>query len=1089
MTDPSSQGYATGLYAASDLFLLRAPVLPADTFAKLRKGAPAPVPPGAPDSTAALADARSAGRRTLRELAALPRVHQAIQVASPSLAAALSGLDDGARQYAALHRYLIRMSTRPTPMGLFAGVAAGTFENDSRSGIAMVGGDPVRMTRTRADSAWLGQVVEQIERDPAARDSLRVRVNALLHRFGTAVALVKLADEGEAERIELTITGPTAVALELAEHNPTFGELAAGLAHSFPAAPAEKIRRLLDRLTDLGVLLADLLPAPTEPLPEIHLLKRLIDQGVRTGAVHGLTRMRQLADDVDRCAGRCPAAVARLEAHQRAMTPAFTGPTFQLDTALALERTTMPADIGAAAVDAAELLMRLGCEQQRFPHIADYHQVFVEAYGIDSELPLLDVLSPETGLGPPNEYRQPSRRLPWPQQPGPVHPNRDRALVELAVHAARDGRFAVDLDDELVDRLTAWRPDEGHSRPRTAQDLLFQLAADSPEAIRDGRWRLVLSAVGNYGGWQGFSRFFDLFDEATVARVRDQQRLQEALRPDALFAELNYSIRHSRGGNLSSHPPTRGYEVCVNTAPTGPPVQQIALSDIMIGADGNHFYLRSRSLGRDLVVTQSYAVSPHRAPNICRALLEFSADGYTPLCLFHWGVAARAPFLPRLTRGNIVLAPARWTIGAATFPDSADPDDFFRACQRWRRRWQVPRYTYLIENAYAYPDNQLLLDLDHPMWVDELYGQVTRLRNGQPSPAGSIQLHEALPGPEDLWLRDRDGRPYHAEFVVPLVLKDRTRMPEPTAVRAVAPQVTTRRWLPGDEWTHLKLYAAAELHDGIIAGPLRALLTDERFEHLVDRWFFIRYADPLPHLRLRFHTPDPNLAADAMSLCATWARDLVARGQATDLAFCSYDREVERYGGGHAIDWVETAFCANSETAVELVRLLHNGRGRFDPDVVCVAALHELYRVWGAGPPPPDGGRGGAHIDDAARKRFRELRPLLCEVLAPGERRPDPRAPQYRAALEPVFGRQRAALAAAGRRVRELAARRLLTGSEHNVIESLAHIQSIRLIGPDRERERLCRALRSLSLRAIRNRPAGQTCPESAAEPQPGRKF
>ncbi|MGP4022097.1 lantibiotic dehydratase [Actinomadura sp. 3N407] len=1089
-TSPQDDG--TGLYEAPDLFMLRAPILPADIFANLDEGEGtlATALPDAPNATgAALAHARAEGRQTLRRLAASPRTRQAIQVASSSLGAALDRLDDNAphdkatgRRYAALLRYLVRMSSRPTPLGLFAGVAAGTFRsepmgddlatslNAGGSGIAMLCSDPVLATRTRADSAWLARVVERIERDPLVRDKLRVRVNTLLHRIGGLAVLLKLdfQEDANRERIELAINRPLAVALELAERNPTFGELAVELADRFPTTAPEKIRSLLDRLWEEGIILGDLLPSPVEPLPEVHLIKRLTDQNVPTGAINDLMRMRRLADDVDRGAGRADAeSVSLLEAHQRAMTPDFTGPTLQLDTALALKPSTLPVEIGKAAAAAAELLMRLGCTRQRRPYIADYHRIFLEHYGADSEVPLLDVLNSETGLGPPNLYFKPARRQPLPQQPEPVHPERDRALVELAVRAARDGLLRIDLDDELADRLTVWRPDEAHSRPRTAQDLIFQIAGASPEAIRDGRWLLVLSTIGSYGGWQAFGRFSDLIDEAALARIRGQQRLEETLRPDTVFAELNYEVRHSRRGNLAGHPPTRGYEICVNTSPTGPPVKQIPLTDIVVGANAEHFYLRSLSRGRYLSVSQTHALSATTAPNICRALLDFSEDGYSPRSLFEWGAAAGAPFLPRLTRGKVVLHPAQWMIDASTFPDCRDPDAFFYACQRWRREWQVPRFTHL-----TVLDNRLLLDLDHPMWVDELHRNVTRLRDRLAGgPGEQIQLMEALPGPDDLWLRDRDDRPYHAEIAVPLVLRDRTRMPQPAPTRAGAPPAAHRRWLPGDEWLHLKLYAAADRHDRIIAGPLRALLADEQFARLVDRWFFIRYSDPLPHLRLRFHTPTPDSAAEVMSLCSDWARGLVRTRLATDLAFCSYAREVERYGGGHAIERMESAFWANSQAAVELVHLLHTERGRFDPDVVRVTALHELYRAWGADPPLPDG-HSSAWLTDEARHRFRELRPLLCEILVPGERRPDQRAQEYRDALNPVFARQWNLLAEAGSHIRELASRRLLTGSEENVIKSLAHIQSIRLVGLDHARERMDQALWQLGRRAIRNRPA-----------------
>ncbi len=1119
------------LYTASDLFMLRAPVLPADTFPNLA---------GRPAIAADLATMREAGRERIRALTADARVRQALHAASPSLVATLpdvnqSGHDpsraldaSGARagrRYSTLLRYLTRMSTRPTPLGLFAGVGIGTFSDDAAVVLARA---PIRLTRTRADRAWLAQVVEQLDADPGIRDSLRVRVNALLYRVGDVAVLCNPDERKGAsdERVELRINGPTAIALELARFNPTFGDLVAGLGQRFPGVPQDKIRGLLNRLWDAGVLRSDLLPSSTEPLPEVHLLKLLIDQDAAATVVDGLNRMRQLADEVDSAAGRADlASLDRLADHQRAMTPTYTERTYQLDTALAMESATLPHELGTTAAQAAELLARLGCLNPRRAHLVDYHREFFERYGVDSELPLLHVLNPETGIGPPNSYLKPPRRQPWPEYRGPQHDQRDRALVDLALRASHHGQREVELDDDLVEALTVWRPDDENASPRTSLDLFVQVAAGSAEALRDGRWRLVPSTVGIYGGWQGLGRFFDLFDAATVERIRAQQRVEEALRPDTVFAELNYVPRRSRGANLASHPATRRYEICVNTAPTGPPVRQLALDDIVLGATADRFYLRSTSLGRELAVSQTHAMNYTLTPNVCRALLEFSADGFTPLYRFDWGVLADAPFLPRLTRGKVVVHPAQWTITVGTFPEpGADPDHFYRACQQWRERWHVPRYVYLTDQ-----DNRLLLDLDHPLWVDELYREVVR-RRAQLSPQ-AIQLQEVLPGPTELWLRDGDDRRYHAELVVPLVLRDRSLLPEPLLVRASSPPAapraapppatpraapppatpraapplaTTRRLLPGAEWLHLKLYAAPEQHDALIVGPLRSLVTELRAglvsepragdaradearagnapaddapaddppadKALVDRWFFIRYADPLPHLRLRFHAAHADRMAELMHRCATWGRELVEHGQATDVGFASYDRELERYGGAHAIEAVETAFSANSDAAIDLVHLLHHGT--FDADVMCVAALQALYRSWGAEPRPA---RAGRDVPADTRQRFREFKPLLCEVLAPGERRPDPRAPHHRAALTPILDRQHRALAAAGERVRELAARGLLTGSEENVIGSLAHIQSIRLVGLDRPREELAHDLWALARRAIRNRPPAAT--------------
>src|SRR5215208_135687 len=96
---------AGALYRPMGHLVVRAPLLPADAYLAL--GARAGPGPGGPGALA-------------------PEVRHALAVASPSLLAALDRAGPGdpgsARLEGKLLRYLIRMSTRPTPFGLFAGV-------------------------------------------------------------------------------------------------------------------------------------------------------------------------------------------------------------------------------------------------------------------------------------------------------------------------------------------------------------------------------------------------------------------------------------------------------------------------------------------------------------------------------------------------------------------------------------------------------------------------------------------------------------------------------------------------------------------------------------------------------------------------------------------------------------------------------------------------------------------------------------------------------------------------------------------------------------------------------------------------------
>jgi lantibiotic biosynthesis protein len=1058
-------------FAPVGFFMLRASLLPAEAFPHIT-GTGAGRPGDRERPQRSLARRRVEGRERLWALVADPRVWQALHAASPSLTGRLAQMGDRPladkaieRVHSTLLRYLTRMSSRATPYGLFAGVALGTFEEASSIGLAA---DPVLRTRTRSDTEWLAAITERLESDEALRNELPVRPNDLLYRSAGRAILAGGPAAG-AQSVSMRITGAMELALCLAGDDITYGELVAELERRFPRVDRDSIRRMVGQLWDQRVLIADLCAPMTSDFPEVHVAERLAGSTECAPVVAGMRRSRQLADAIDDARAMAePRLLDEFVTNHRRLATEFEGPVHQTDTALATLGTGLSAEIATTAARVGELMMSLHCTRPRLGHIVDYHHAFMERYGAGSEIPLLDALSPEKGLGPPNSYLSPSREVPLPATPESRHGRRDQTLIELATTAAHQGHHEMALSDTDLTAITVWSSDDPTIRPTTSMDVYATIAADSRQAIDEGRWRMVLSP-GVFRGLQSFGRFADLFDDEMVGKLRQFARAEEARNPDIVFVELNAASWGSpRAGNLIVRPPVREYEICVNAGPALPPGRQLPLSDILVGADGHGFYLRSAMLGKRLLVITSHAMAGLHAPNVCRALLELSADMIAVPSYFDWGPMSQAPFLPRLVRDRIVLSTARWTLSRKSFDAAeppSDPDHFFADVQDWRRAWRVPRYVYLTDD-----DNRLLLDLAHPLCVDELRRELRReLQRSRLH--GAVRLHEMLPDFSQLWLSDEQGRRYHSELVIPIVStaadpvdsSARTRQERPSAA------AVTRRWFPGDDWVFIKLYTPVSQQDDVITGPLQRLLAWLREDELIGHWFYVRYADPQPHLRLRFRTTEPQAV---MSRCAGWAKTVVDSGWASDFAFTSYDRELERYGGADAIDRLEGVFHANSEVTAGLLQLLREHD--LDPENVCVVALHALCQSWGVDPLAWTAAGSYAAIPDATHKRFRAIRPLLCELLVPGQPSADPLAATYAAMLRPLFERQHDVLAEAGELIRKLAGDGRLHGSERAIVESLNHMQVNRLLGADQDSERRCRDLWTLAARAIARRPLDQ---------------
>ena len=128
-----------------------------------------------------------------------------------------------------------------------------------------------------------------------------------------------------------------------------------------------------------------------------------------------------------------------------------------------------------------------------------------------------------------------------------------------------------------------------------------------------------------------------------------------------------------------------------------------------------------------------------------------------------------------------------------------------------------------------------------------------------------------------------------------------------------------RNFYPGDEWVYFKIYTGMMTADEIITERLLPFAVKMRKAGLIDKWFFIRYADPEFHLRIRYHIN----SADAFgSLVAGFRRMLqpyVNDRLISDISISSYRREVERYGA-HAINISEDIFCADSECICKILK-------------------------------------------------------------------------------------------------------------------------------------------------------------------------
>jgi thiopeptide-type bacteriocin biosynthesis protein len=898
-------------FAAADFFLLRAPTLPIDRLEALGDAGQ----PESQDGGSLPARERDALNTALQDWVRDPLVRAAIYLASPSLSERLA---DWLRQPSgaafeslrpALFRYFVRMTSRATPFGLFASISLGRFG----SGAFEIGPRAALRRHTWLDLGYVYPLVAQAVASREVRAALNYLPNSTLIRTEEGWRYVEETVEKDRRRRDLVRAGSSEIldeVLAFAQQAPSFEALVDRIMRQAPDVERADAAEFLHQLIDGQLLVPTLAPTLTGPDPVRHLIQESSENPALAQFHDDLQRAAQSLQDIDR------QDVESLHDAYRAATPHLLGllagadekHLFHVDLRREAPQLALPASVPSQVLRAVEALRRTTPAGWPTAPLAEFRQRFTERYG-DRDVPLMEALDEDSGIG--FEIDPGSRRnehllaefkfggaMDGPKPAG--EERRTRRLIDLLERAWSQRQTQIRLDDADIAELAS-----DNAAPLADLFTVFGCLV-SPNAVRGGEGEgacFVLQSVSSGAGL--FGRFCRS-DAALEQRVKALLRSEEALRPEAIFAELVH-LPDDRVGNVVCRPALRAKDLpCLGHSGL-PLADQITVADLTVAIEGERIVLRSRELKREILprLTCAHNVS---APNasVYRFLAALAKqDGVSGLS-FVWGPCANARFLPRVVLGNVVLSSASWRIDKATIAAwlRLTTEERQREIGEWRSREGIPRWVQVGQG-----DNLLSLDLHNPWCVDALADDLHRSRTDRVS--------ELIPAPQDFCLHGPEGRHAH-EVMIPFV-----RRIAAESVRAARPSLEEpaglRRFTPGSPWLYAKLYGSALATERVLVGELRPLIEQWRAAGSIDRWHFVRYRDSDDHLRVRFHGAPEALRAEVQPALQQLFQRVAQDGGIWRCQFDTYEREATRYGGPDAIELAERVFDVDSGTVAALL--------------------------------------------------------------------------------------------------------------------------------------------------------------------------
>lgn len=991
-------------------------------------------------------------RERVAELASIPEFMTAVHLASPSLAADVLRVVEGQtvrrkvlrRVTVSLTKYHLRMTQRPTPFGMFAGVALADL---GRRPWLSIGGE--HRSVSRPDAEWLHEVLTSILTvRPVLRRTRLLANNLHTVRDGRLVLVDFHSGSGQEFAPSVRYTSVVRAVLRAAREPAAWPHVLKAVRDQFPQATEEAVERCLEQLVGSHFLLTDLAPPPDCGDPLGYLLDRLdgLDHPI-VGELRGVQEALDALDAEEEPGARHTALLAA-----RARMRALGSVEHPLQCDLLFDaRVTLPPEVGDEVAGVADALWRLAPEHPGNERMRAYHGRFLERYGTDRTVPVLEVLDEVRGLGLPRAEESGT-----PAPGAAAATRRDRLLGELLCDAMRRGTQEIVLDDAAVRRLSA----DGRGRVPRSADIGAEVVAASWEELCAGDFRLVLglSPVSSMAG-AAFGRFMSVLGAPAEARVQELVDSAEAMddtgEPAAMVAFRPSVVRSA---NVTTVPQWLPHRIPLGVGPAATrAAQDVSLERLGVRATLDRLELVWTATGQRVRPVTYSMINPQsgHVPNVARFLIELGRQEERSIGGWSWGRWSTAPALPRVRYGQSILCPAHWApdeeLSAAS--SACDASQWAAHVDRWRERWGVPRHVLLGKG-----DIRIAVDFDDPLHLLVLRGE---LRSG----SGLVVIERFGGAPGNDWFRGQGGS-HACEFVFPVLrsghqAKKDSRGRAPQEQREAAPAAApaphgVSRHLPGGEWLYAKLYVPERHQLAVLTRHLPQLIAGTSGP-LADTWFFIRYADPEPHLRLRFHGKPKALWGELLPELRSWAAELGDAGLLSRLTLDTYEPEVHRYGGAEAIVRVERVFHADSLAVLRQLTPVEDQLTDF-PDVsqaalgvldilthLCGTTSEVLHQL------------GGAPIMALRGRVGRPEKQSLSRLL-------DEHGRARTSVVGECWQKRRAAL---------LDVRDLLRKAQGGDIGmGLAHMHCNRLLGVDREREMLvyATARESLALRLDRMR-------------------
>lgn len=874
----------------------------------------------------------------IKEIFREPLLSEAIYIASPELSNELRKWQNGLLTHEkeinklamSLFRYLLRMSSRCTPYGLFAGCATGHF--DTATGIHLNDTGQHRKY-CRLDMNYVAELAEKFSLIPELQDQLLYFPNNSLYRTGDTYRYAAFTVKNKFRLYDLTSVNYSTYLegiLQHASNGATIQQLSERLTSE--DISAEEAREFILELIESQLLISELEPTITGE-EFFHVLVRKLKKLAHAGHLHeALFHIGALLNIPDTGIDKY------LQTHtfvKQLLPDTNNKDLVQTDLFLSASANTISQLVITAIQEEMTVLWKLPAPE-RNNDLHNFIQRFRDRYE-EQEIPLAIALDTETGIGYGAHTSHYSAYAPllddivvkgnatqdtvsW----SGMREFQLRRYLESIQHQLAE----IVLTDADIESLTP-----GNRAPMPDSFYMMgSIVGESAAAVDKGDYLFDLSSCGGPSAANLLGRFCH-GDELLKEQVRECLWEEAQQHPDVIYAEIIH-LPEARTGNILLRPKLRDYEIVYLGRGSVAPDHQIPITDLMIRVENDTVILRSIRFNKRVAprLSTAHNFSIGSLP-VYKFLCDLQFHQLHHATGWQWDLPLKVSFLPRVRYKHIILQKSTWILHKKDYSrlnKIASMQDHFREFQTIRQALHLPRYITIVER-----DNELFIDLDNQSCVHLL---VTTLLKKE-----EITLQEFLQTPDKCWVTGPGGR-FTNELIIPFKNGTSKQHPATASATAIDPQ---RSFPPGSEWLYVKIYAGVNTNEKILKTVIKPLASTLHQKGIIDKWFFIRYTDPDDHIRVRFHHPvNRDFWKTVLAELYAITSIEIAAGLIHKIQVDTYTRETERYGAA-TMELSESIFCFDSEAVLGCIDLLEGEEGEHYRWLLAMRGVEMLLQDFG----------------------------------------------------------------------------------------------------------------------------------------------